>query len=403
MSEQLARISNITELREVARESRGEQQQEMLVVMTGMTFVEQHALLSHGQLDDAKRSIQALFLRTTGEETMLRKLVEILRLNRDLHHAFSSISKVSVRIGTSAEVISKKINYLRQYVSQLKLTPQESEHFFSPFLSFTHEFREKILSFNDRMRRYLELKEQEARRLHEFRIAHDASERLRERLSGHLGTEAQGEVETHIRNEVLSTFDFAESQENLRDAQRASRLAADEIAELLGDLKDMCEMATNPDLREDLDSSGVHAPDFPDIFDLFSRALKRHPRLVNIKDFILDYFKLYQRAYGMFALDFNNFNKAVDTIANNPDGYFDAKQEDEDIRVKTTKLKKIEGLIPFLDRSSMTLVEEVHETYQQFSRRISEVISDDPSRWAHIREDLLMAKVSAEADLRTQI
>ena len=43
----------------------------------------------------------------------------------------------------------------------------------------------------------------------------------------------------------------------------------------------------------------------------FTNALKKHPRLDQIKDFIIDYFKLYQRAYGMFQLDYDNFKRAI--------------------------------------------------------------------------------------------
>jgi hypothetical protein len=376
---------------------------EMLVVMTALVFIEQHALLSRAQLTDAKRSIQALFIRATGEETMLRKLVDILRINRDLHHAFSAISKISVRISTSVEIISKKINYLKNYIMRLNLTPEESANFFSPFLSFTHSFHEKITSFNDRMQTLLDLKEMEARRLHEFRIAHDASERLRQRLSGKLGAEIRGEVETNLRQEVLETFDYAESQENLREAQRKSRQMSDEIAVLLASLKDMCQMAMNPDMRDQSKQPSLNAQPEDDVFTRFMSALRRYPRLRKIKDFILDYFKLYQRAYGMFILDYNNFNRAVETIANNPDEYFDAKQEDEDIRVKMEKLKKIEGLIPFLDTMAESMSQDDRNTFQQFSRHMSEGISAAPSKWEHIREDLLVAKVSAEADLSTRV
>jgi hypothetical protein len=42
-------------------------------------------------------------------------------------------------------------------------------------------------------------------------------------------------------------------------------------------------------------------------------------------------------------------------------------------------------------------------TFQQFSRHMSEGISAAPSKWEHIREDLLVAKVSAEADLSTRV
>jgi hypothetical protein len=374
---------------------------EMLVVMTALVFIEQHALLGRSQLNDAKRSIRALFIRTTGEETMLRKLIRILRINRDLHHAFSSISKISIRIATSAEVISKKIKYLSQYVSRLNLTPDENSTFFAPFLSFTHEFQQKILAFNRHMDGYLALKEIEARRTHEFRIAHEASERLKNRLSGKLGGEMD-DAESTIKQEVLQTFDYAEAQQNLRDAQRESRLKAEEIGELQ-DLKQMCQMAMNPEMREPANTADLNAPAYEDMFLRFQTALRRNPRLSKIKGFILDYFKLYQRAYGMFMLDYNNFNRAVETIANNPDEYFDAKQEDEDIKVKLDKLKRIEGLIPFLERTATFLREEAPPNYQQFSRSVSELISARPTQWEHIAENLLVAKVSAEADLSTRI
>jgi hypothetical protein len=377
-------------------------QKEMLVVMTALVFIEQHSLLGRSQLNDAKRSIRALFIRTTGEETMLRKLIRILRINRDLHHAFSSISKISIRIATSAEVISKKIKYLSQYVSRLQLTPDENTAFFAPFLSFTHEFQQKILAFNRHMDGYLALKEIEARRTHEFRIAQEASERLKNRLSGNLGGEMDDEEST-IKQEVLQTFDYAEAQQNLRDAQRESRLKAEEIGELLQDLKEMCQMAMNPEMREPVNKADLNERAYDDMFLRFQAALRRNPRLSKIKGFILDYFKLYQRAYGMFMLDYNNFNRAVETIANNPDEYFDAKQEDEDIKVKLDKLKKIEGLIPFLERTATVLPEEASASYQQFSRSVSELISSQPSQWEHISENLLVAKVSAEADLSTRI
>ncbi len=377
--------------------------QEMLVVMTALIFVEQHALLTRSQLNDAKRSIQAFFIRTSGEETMLRKLINVLAVNRDLRHAFSAIAKISTRIATSVEIISKKIRYLNQYVARLNLTPEENTRFFEPFLSFTHQFLKKILSFSKQMESYLGVKEIEAKRTHEFRIAHEASERLKKRLSGKLGADVQGEVETTIKREVLDTFDYAEAQENLLDAQRSSRIVGDEIVETLVDLKEMCQVAMNPDMREKTEKASLNKLDRDDIFALFTVALRKFPRLGNLKEFLLDYFKLYQRAYGMFTLDYNNFDKAVETIANNPDQYFFAKHEDEDIKVKQEKLSKIEGMIPFLETTASIITENDTITFQRFSKKISDTISASPSQWEHISEDLLVAKVSAEAELSTRI
>ncbi len=374
-------------------------QKEMLVVMTALSFIEQNALITQAQLNDARRSLQALFIRTSGEETMLRKLVEILKVNKDLHEAFSSISKISASISSSVEIIGKKIHYLKQYVTRLQLTPKENADFFTPFLTFTHQFQEKILLFNKLMMDYLELREDEAKRANEFRIAEDASRRLKLRLSGKLGVTAGGEVEESMKQEVLGNFDFAGAKASMIDAERKSRTEAKEISDLLLELKAMCQMAMNPDMREKLEGT----EQYDDIFMRFTNSLKQYPRLAQIKDFIIDYFKLYQRAYGMFQLDFDNFNKAVETITSNTEEYFDAKQEDEDMRVKREKLRKYEGLIPFLEHTSELISEYVDYPFDKFSRKVSEVISEEDRPWEHINEELLVSKVTAESDLTTRL
>lgn len=370
-------------------------------MLTGLSFIEQNALMTQSQLNDARRSIQALFIKSSGEETMLRKLVEILKVNKELHEAFSSIAKISTNVSTSVEVIGRKINYLKQYVSRLQLTPQEQNEFFAPFLGFTHKFQEKTVRFNNMMHHYLELRESEARRVLEYRVAEDASRRLKERLSGQLGTDTRGEVEASIRREVLGSFDFANAKQNLAEAERESRVTAREISDLLNEMRVMCQLAMNPDMREN--TREPVREKYDDIFMLFTRALKRNSRLSQIQNFIIDYFKVYQRAYGMFVIDFDNFNKAVETITGNTDEYFESKKEDEDIRVKREKLKKYEGLIPFLEEASNLTVEYSDYSFTKFSKKISMVVSEENRVWDHISEELLVAKVAAEADLSTRL
>ncbi len=373
------------------------------MVMTALSFIEQNALMTQAQLNDARRSLQALFIRTSGEETMLRKLVEILKVNKELHEAFSAISKISTSISTSVEIISKKINYLKQYISKLQLTPQENSDFFAPFLTFTHLFQQKLVRFDQLISHYLELREEEAKRTHEFRIAQDASRRLKDRLSGKLAMRAGGEVEESMKQEVLGDFDYASAKEQLAAAQREAKLEAKHISSLLMEIKFMCQMAMNPDMREKQDQAVVMKEHVDDIFMRFTRALKYHPRLEQIKNFIVDYFKLYQKAYGMFVLDFNNFNKAVETITSNTEEYFESKTEDEDLRSKREKLRKYEGLIPFLEATANLIHEYDDYSFDRFSRRVSQEISVDSSPWDHIGEDLLVAKVAAEADLTTRL
>jgi hypothetical protein len=381
----------------------GTKQKEMLVVMTALLYTEQNALLSASQLRDAKQSLQALFLRTSGEETMLRKLIDILKFNEEMHTAFSDLSKISTRIQSSTEIIARKVSYLRSYFDRLKVTPQESTDFFSPFMNFTHQFLLKVKTFNTYMGEFLEIKEMEARRANEYRIAKEASHRLKKRLSGSLGNDPSSELESSIKDEVIQTFDHAEAKNNLAMVQREAKLKQREIDELLEEINAMCQLAMNPTMREVKERNVLIKEEYEDVFSLFVGALKKHKRLAKIKDFLMDYFRLYQRAYGMFRLDFNSFNKAVTMIADNSQQYFEDKNEDVDIREKRDKLMKLEAVINFLEVGARMITERTDLNYQRVSKKLSELIDKKDSEWRAISQDLLVAKVSAEAEMSTTI
>lgn len=381
----------------------GTKQKEMLVVMTALLYTEQNALLSASQLRDAKQSLQALFLRTSGEETMLRKLIDILKFNEEMHTAFSDLSKISTRIQSSTEIIARKVSYLRSYFDRLKVTPQESADFFSPFMNFTHQFLLKVKTFNTYMGEFLEIKEMEARRANEYRIAKEASHRLKKRLSGSLGNDPSTELESSIKDEVIQTFDHAEAKNNLAMVQREAKLKQREIDELLEEINAMCQLAMNPTMREVKERNVLIKEEYDDVFSLFVGALKKHKRLAKIKDFLMDYFRLYQRAYGMFRLDFNSFNKAVTMIADNSQQYFEDKNEDVDIREKRDKLMKLEAVINFLEVGARIITERTDLNYQRVSKKLSELIDKKDSEWSAISQDLLVAKVSAEAEMSTTI
>lgn len=372
----------------------------MLVVMTALVFIEQSALISSSQLNVAKRSLQALFIRTSGEETMLRKLIDMLRVNHDLHVAFSAISKVSTRINSGVESVCKRISYLKTYVGNLKLTPEESAEFFAPFISFSQTFSEKLVRFNQSVEEYLTLREQEAKRSHELLIVEKARDQLKQRLSGSLATHITGSIERSMKQEMLTTFDYNETRSLLEEARRASKQKEAEIERILLELKAMCQKVMNPNMRDEV-GGDVAEGSYEDIFLLFTQALRRFPRLETIKDFIIDYFRLCQTAYGMFVLDLQSFNRAVRTIADNPDEYFGAKMEDEDIRQKREKLRKYEGLIPFLEKAHAIV--NADGSFSSFSKNMSEIMSARDVPWEHIGEHLLMAKVTAEADMTTRL
>ncbi len=395
------------------------QHREALVSMTALYFVEENALLSKEQLDDAKKSLQALFLRTSGEETMLRKLIEILKTTKQIHQSFASISNVLSGITRSVHTVDSKVAAYKQVLATLALSAEENAAFAGPFLSFSQAFLQKIDAFDNSMRHYVELKETEARYASIYRIAMEARERLKLRLAGVLGNKARSEVESRIKQSIVSSFDYSESESNLQFAQREARNKAEEIMEQLEDIRAMCQMAKNPSMREKGDDSSDNtlssysavpaaktakpSAEYDDVFALFARALRTHPRLLQLKDIVLELFKFYQHSYGMLRLDCDRLSKAMETMFDNSEAYFEAKEEDKDIRSKREKLMMIEGLIPFLERSAVATTENEQESYARFSRRLSDLISEKKAVWFNISEHLLRAKVQAEAELSTRL
>jgi hypothetical protein len=319
------------------------------------------------------------------------------------------------------QTVDAKVVAYKQALATMTLSAEENAAFAGPFLSFSQALLQKMGTFDDNMRQYVELRETEARYASIYRIAMDARERLKQRLSGVLGSKTGSEIENRIRRNVVSSFDYSEAESNLQFAQRDARNKAEEILEQLEDIRAMCQMAKNPSMRDKSEdstsismtvSSYSAAPtskkprskvEYDDVFALFSRALRAHPRLLHLKDIVLELFRLYQHSYGMLSLDCNNLNRAIETMFDNSVAYFEAKEEDRDIRSKREKLKMIEGLIPFLEHAAVIVMQEEALSYGRFSRKISDVISEKRTPWAHIAEHLLRSKVQAEADLSTRL
>ncbi|MCR4302056.1 MAG: hypothetical protein NUV51_10630 [Sulfuricaulis sp.] len=397
------------------------QYREALISMTALSFIEEHALLRPDQLEDAKNSLQALFLHTSGEETMLRKLIEILKITKQIHQSFASISSVLSGITRGLQTVDAKVAAYKQALATMTLSAEENTAFAGPFLSFSQLLLQKLDSFDNNMRQYVELKETEARYASIHHIAMEARERLKQRLAGVLGSKTGSEVENRIRQNVVRSFDYSEAESNLQFAQRDANNKAEELLEQLEDIRAMCQMAKNPSMREKTDdsislsvtvSSYSATPgskkskpkvEYEDVYALFAKALRAHPRLLHLKDIVLEQFKLYQHSYGMFRLDCNNLNKAIETMFDNSLAYFEAKEEDKDIRTKREKLKMIEGLIPFLEHTATVVTENETLSYGRFSRKISDIVSEKRAPWSHIAEHLLRSKVQAEADLSTRM
>ena len=231
------------------------QHREALVSMTALYFIEEHALLRPELLEDAKKSLQALFLRTSGEETMLRKLIEILKTTKQIHQSFASISNVLSGITRGAQTVGNKVAAYKQALATMSLSAEENAAFAGPFLSFSQTLLHKIDAFDNNMRQYVEFKETEARYASIYRIAMEARERLKLRLAGVLGSQTRSEVETRIRQNVVSSFDYSESESNLQFAQRDAHNKEEEIMAQLEDIRMMCRMAKNPAMRNKTDDS----------------------------------------------------------------------------------------------------------------------------------------------------
>lgn len=375
-------------------------QREALVSLTALYFIEEHQLLSRAQLEDAKKSLQALFLRTSGEETTLRQLIEVLKSTRNIHRSFTSIAGIIGGVTKCSATVGERIAALRADIERLTPTAEAHGDFVDPFLGFSQQFQVLTETFADGLRQMLQLKEDEARAHSVYRIALEARTQLRQRLSGALGAETGGEVETRIRDEIVQSFDYGTAEANLKEATREARRKEREVRDTLKDIRAMCRMAMNPAMREQPEPARAG---HDDIFARFSDALPKHPRLEAIREPVRELFKLYQHAYGMFALDLTKLNQAIETMQHNTEAYFEAKDEDRDIQAKHERLRRIEGLIPFLEYGARLTHEEEADTYYKFSRHLSGAISHRKTPWLHIAEDLLRAKIQAEAELSTRL
>jgi len=378
------------------------QQKESLISMIALLYVEEQGLLNDEQLEDAKESLQALFLRTTGEETMLRKLIEILKTNKALNQTFSDMSNVLGGITKSSETIKRKFEAFKQQLQSLEISAEENADFIGPFLGFSALFEKNVEQFERMMYSYRDVKEREARYANMFRIAKEARQRLKDRFSGGPGEE--GAKESKIKEKVIQTFDYGETEINHSYSQREAKNTLAEIELLIKEFQKMCQLAMNPAMREEEKGyQPFKKSEYEDVFSIYTAALIKHPRLEILKKPIQDLFRLYQHSYGMFAIDFQKFNHAITPMVENTDAYFQAKEEDEDIRTKRRKLEQIEGLINFLENVARLLKVEQEFVYAKFSKAVSDVIMMPASGWSPIVEDLLRMKVNAEADFSTRL
>jgi hypothetical protein len=315
---------------------------------------------------------------------------------------FGNISSILSGISKSSETIKRKIDTLKTQLNSIDISVEEHADFIGPFLDFSAEFASNVGQFERLIYSYRDIREREARYAHMFRIAKDARQRLKDRFTG--AGNAESDAENEIREKVIHTFDYGETETNLQYAQREAKNTLTEIETLLEIFREMCQFAKNPAMREKENSyQPFRESRYVDVFTLFTQAQAKYPRVEMIREPILELFRLYQHSYGLFGLDFHKFNQAILPMTENAEAYFHAKDEDADIRTKRIKLEKIEGLIEFLEHATLLLKHLHDDDYANFSKGLTSVIAKPASGWIHISEDLLHMKVAAEADLSTRI
>ena len=378
------------------------QEKESLVMLIVINYAEEHGLLNAEQLEDARASLRALFLRATGEETMLRKIIGILRVNRALNKTFSEMANILAGIEKSRHSLVGKHDALAKQLASMIVTPEENTHFVRPLLEFSSDFVRAVTDFERQMTEYKEAKEKEARSAHVYRLAQEARDRLKHRFEK--GIKVESHQEEQVKQKVYRTFNFAEAESDYEYNQRSAKSTRDEISNSLKDFHLMCQMAMKPEMRSAHKiASTAGKPPCVDVYTITVKAMETFPRLRSLIPAIQEHLKLYQRSFGMFLLDFEKFNNALGPMVENTEDYFQAKEQDEDVRAKQKKLADIEALIAFIEDVSGMLQDGEDYSYPKFSLAISGHITRAGTRWSAIAEQLLHMKVAAEAELSTRL
>jgi len=378
------------------------QEKESLLMLIVINYAEEHSLLSAEQLEDARASLRALFLRATGEETMLRKLIGILQINRALNKTFSEMASVLEGIKKSRESLISKRDTLSKQLASLTVTPDENAQFVRPLLEFSSDFVRAVTEFEQQMAEYKGAKELEARSAHVYRLAQEARDRLKQRFEK--GVTAESRQEEQVKQKVYQTFNYAEAESEYHYNKRSAKSTGEAISNSLKDFHLMCQMAMKPEMRSEhkIKSTPGKEPRV-DIYTTTVKAMDTFPRLRSLLPAVQEQLKLYQRSFGMFMLDFDKFNKSLGPMVENTEDYFQAKEQDEDVRTKQKKLADIEALIAFIEDVSKMLRDGNDYTYPKFSNAISGHITRAGAKWAPIAEQLLHMKVAAEAELSTRL
>ena len=370
---------------------------EALISLMAIHYIEEHMLLDTAQLGDAKESLQALFLRTSGAETMLRRLIELLKVRRNMQSSFSSISSTLNAVRRSVMAMEERVENLRRLIGRSPVSAEAHAQFVSPFLSFSIRFLQKIGTFEKVLHKFLAAREQEVRAQANYRIVQESRERLRRRLTGSELGQASGETESRIKDELTTSLNYEQAEAAMQAAVKQTRAVEAEVQAQINVVRVMCESAKESAKRDH--SIPIKPED--DMFTRFEGLMASGATVGGIEAPVREMLALYRRAQDMFQIDFDRLRKALQQLGENSNAYFQAKEEDHDITTKREKLRKIEALIQFLERAAHLAATESLDTYDKFSKALSDAISEKYTSWSFAAADLLPAKVRAEAELST--
>ncbi len=376
---------------------------EMLVVLQTLVFIESNGLMSRAKLNQVRRDIQRIFIGESEQQEMLPRLNELVRQNHDLRLGFGEISQITGRISQGTRLVDGKLQYLITYIQGLDKTADESAEFFTPLINYMRRYRERLQRFDRDLLAYLAVHEERARATHEFRIAERASEKLRMRLSAKMQQfENELDQEGGSRDGTTDNFDHENAQHRLDTTEKDVIAMARQMLTILSDMKALCQMAMNADMRDTVAADRAEDMDIEDVFAALTDAIHRHPRVASIAGFIVDHFRLIQRTYGLFKVDFENFEQAVLAMPEHATEYFDAIEDDQDLVRKNHHLLMYACLIPYLENIETFVGDADSLSLSKWTKRLTEEISRPSVPWAPAAEALVVALVAAQADLAAQ-
>jgi|GEM_PF-4513785 len=379
----------------------------MLVVLQALLFIESNRLMSRAKLNEFRHSIQNFFAEGADDQQMLAHLTTLLQENFETRRGFSEIGQIRARISKGIQLVDGKLNYLIEYTGRLDATAEETSEFFRPLVRYATKFRERLQRFDRDLIAYLVAHEERARAAHEFRIAERASVQLRQKLTAKMHPDEERGLRAGARDRrgdrthrsSTDSFDHENARHRLDITEKEVVAMARQMMTILSDMKAMCQMAMNADMRDTVAADRADDMNLEDVFVLFTDALHQHERVASIADFIIEHFRLIQRTHSLLKTDYENFETSVQSMSDDATEYFETKEYDGDYGRKLHHTKSYEALSQYIERTRDLLDESSSISMKNWTGLLSSEIARTDQPWSYSCDGLLVAKVAAEEDL----